>query len=75
MGMKTVPIMIIALALAAITLFVMNGVTAYWQKKLLNEAVNGCIAAGKANWTDANNVSISAPYEPAYENCMKEKGY
>lgn len=47
------------------------------QKRLVQDAIDGCLKAGTTSWTDGanSNAYISAPYEPAYDKCMRDKGY
>ena len=77
-----IPVLIAVSTALVAGLVVGQGARSYFQKKssieqkrLVNDAVDGCLKAGSAKWTDQNNgAEITALYQPAFDKCMKDKG-
>ena len=76
--------MVIAgVVLLIIANIVIGSFNEYWNKSLMiterktkNEAVTECGKIAVSRWVDKNNgAEITEPYLPAFEKCMKDKGY
>lgn len=47
-----------------------------FQQYLKIQAVHGCANTSQVNWSNLdNNSQTKEPYPPAYEKCLKDKGY
>jgi len=77
------PAVLISLAIVIAGSFINDSLRYYWQskleleqEKLLMEAVDGCSKIATGRWIDRNTgAEIIEPYKPAYEKCLKDKGY
>ncbi len=73
---------VISAVFMALGLLVHRSLNQYWQKKiqveerkLLIEAVYSCGQVTSATWRDAEGTQVTEPYRPAYEKCLRDKGY
>lgn len=72
----TVSLLVLLLAFLISFTFYWKRTTEIEAKKLYVQAVDECQKTAKMNWTDQNNGSqVTEPYKPAYEKCLKDKGY
>ena len=76
----------IVLATLILTLGLLIGVGVTWPllnqylelktTEVKNTAIDQCSQNAVSKWTDEKNkAEITEPYQPAYDRCMKNKGY
>jgi len=72
---KLIQTIIIAGVLLGLGFMAKQTLDIYLEKKLLNEAVGQCAQISTGSWKTRDGSEVKEPYWPAYEKCMKEKGY
>lgn len=74
---------IISVAIVIVAFFARMQFSTYWQsqtqlaeKKLRIEAVDQCDKVASVKWISSkDNSEVTEPYQPAFDKCMKNKGY